>query len=26
MHRLGLSPEELFREKVTASGGRARGR
>ena len=26
MHRLGLSPEELFREKVTASGSRARGR
>lgn len=26
MHRLGLSPEELLREKVTASGGRARGR
>ncbi|MEP7347319.1 MAG: GntR family transcriptional regulator [Gemmatimonadaceae bacterium] len=26
MHRLGLSAEELLREKVTASGARARGR
>ena len=26
MHRLGLSPEELLREKMTASGVRARGR
>jgi GntR family transcriptional regulator len=26
MHRLGLSPEELLREKATAPGARARGR
>ena len=26
MQRLGLSPEELLREKVAASSGRARGR